>query len=59
MKTIIYQVLVRLFGNTNTKNIPYGSRQENGIGKFSDFTYEALQGIKELGVTHIWYYTMP
>ena len=54
MKTIIYQVLVRLFGNTNTKNIPYGSRQENGIGKFSDFTYEALQGIKELGVTHIW-----
>ena len=54
MKTVIYQVLVRLFGNTCTRNVPYGTKEENGIGKFSDFTDAALEGIKELGTTHIW-----
>lgn len=54
MKTVIYQVLVRLFGNTCTHNVPYGTKEENGIGKFSDFTDAALEGIKELGTTHIW-----
>ena len=54
MKVVIYQVLVRLFGNTCTRNVPYGTKEENGIGKFSDFTDAALEGIKELGTTHIW-----
>ena len=54
MKTVIYQVLVRLFGNTCTRNVPYGTKQENGVGKFSDFTDAALEGIKQLGTTHIW-----
>ena len=54
MKIVIYQVLVRLFGNTCTRNVPYGTKEENGIGKFSDFTDAALEGIKELGTTHIW-----
>ena len=54
MKTVIYQVLVRLFGNTCTRNVPYGTKEENGIGKFSDFTDAALEGIKQLGTTHIW-----
>lgn len=54
MKVVIYQVLVRLFGNTCTNNVPYGTKEENGIGKFSDFTDAALEGIKELGTTHIW-----
>ena len=52
---MIYQALVRLFGNTNTTNKQWGSKEENGVGKFNDFTDKALAGIKELGVTHVWY----
>ena len=54
-KIVIYQALVRLFGNTNTTNKQWGSKEENGVGKFNDFTDKALAGIKELGVTHVWY----
>jgi len=54
LKTIVYQVLVRLFGNTCTRNVPYGTKEENGVGKFPDFTDAALEGIKQLGTTHIW-----
>jgi len=58
-KPVVYQVFTRLFGNTNTTNTPWGTIQENGVGKFSDFTDTALQGIKELGTTHIWYTGVP
>ena len=54
MKVVIYQVLVRLFGNTCTNNVPYGTKEENGVGKFSDLTNAALEGIKQLGTTHVW-----
>lgn len=54
-KIIIYQVLPRLFGNTNSTCIPWGTKEQNGIGKFSDFTPERLKEIKSLGTTHIWY----
>ena len=54
-KIIIYQVFTRLFGNTNTANKPWGTLEENGVGKFDDFTDTALQEIKALGITHIWY----
>jgi len=54
-KKVIYQVFTRLFGNTNTTNKPWGTIEENGVGKFNDFTDKALQEIKDLGVTHIWY----
>ena len=54
-KMIIYQVFPRWFGNTNTKPVHNGSLEENGVGKFSDFTPLALSKIKELGTTHIWY----
>ncbi len=54
-KTVIYQVFTRLFGNTNTNNKPWGTLEENGVGKFNDFTDKALQEIKNLGITHIWY----
>lgn len=54
-KPVVYQVFTRLFGNTNTANIPWGSAAENGVGKFNDFTPKALQAIKTLGVTHMWY----
>ncbi|WP_238115397.1 alpha-amylase family protein [Vibrio cincinnatiensis] len=54
-KQTVYQVFTRLFGNTNNANIPWGSQEQNGVGKFSDFTPRALQAIAELGVSHIWY----
>lgn len=54
-KVIIYQVFTRLFGNKKTLQKPWGTQQENGVGKFSDFTEVALQSIKTLGVTHIWF----
>lgn len=58
-KVVVYQVFTRLFGNTNTNYKPWGTIEENGVGKFSDFTDEALLGIKELGVSHIWYTGVP
>ena len=54
-KVVIYQVLPRLFGNTNNTNIPWGTIEENGVGKFDDITDQALREIRELGVTHVWY----
>jgi len=54
-KVVIYQMMTRLFGNTNTTNKPFGTREENGVGKFNNITSKALEGIKELGATHVWY----
>ncbi|MEK8181066.1 alpha-amylase family protein [Flavobacterium buctense] len=58
-KTVVYQVFTRLFGNKNTTNKPWGTIEENGVGKFNDFTDKALEEIKKLGVTHIWYTGVP
>ena len=58
-KYVVYQVFTRLFGNTNTTNKPWGIIEENGVGKFNDFTEKALKEIKDLGVTHIWYTGVP
>lgn len=54
-KMIIYQVLPRLFGNDNTNRLKNGTLEENGSGKFSDFTLRCLQAIKKLGITHVWF----
>lgn len=58
-KEVVYQVFTRLFGNTNTTNKPWGTIEENGVGKFADFTEKALKEIKDLGVTYIWYTGVP
>jgi glycosidase len=58
-KYVVYQVFTRLFGNKKTTNKPWGTIEENGVGKFNDFTDTALQEIKKLGVTHIWYTGVP
>ena len=55
VKPVVYQVFTRLFGNTQTANIPWGTKEQNGVGKFADFNDAALKGIKELGTTHVWY----
>ncbi|WP_298441817.1 alpha-amylase family protein [uncultured Ferrimonas sp.] len=54
-KAVVYQMFTRLFGNTNQTNQPWGSLEENGVGKFADINDAALQGIKQLGVSHVWY----
>ena len=58
-KEVVYQVFTRLFGNKNTTNKPWGTIEENGVGKFNDFTDKALHEIKDLGVTYIWYTGVP
>lgn len=54
-KIIIYQVFTRLFGNNTVHCKTNGSMEDNGCGKMADFTPKALQEIKKLGATHIWY----
>ena len=58
-KAVVYQVFTRLYGNTNTTNKPWGSLEENGVGKFADFTDTALADIKSLGTTHLWLTGVP
>lgn len=55
MKPIIYQLLPRLWSNSNDANVPSGTIEQNGSGKLNDITPRALRAIKELGVTHVWY----
>lgn len=50
----IYQLLPRLFGNTNETRKPNGFIEENGVGKFSDLNAGSLGAIRELGFTHVW-----
>ena len=54
-KMVIYQVFTRLFGNRTLACRQNGSIKENGCGKFNNFTEQALNDIKKLGATHIWY----
>ncbi len=54
-KPVIYQVMTRLFGNTQTNNKPWGTIVENGVGKFDDINKKALVELKNMGFTHIWY----
>ena len=54
-KILIYQVLPRLYGNMAKKTKFDGSINDNGCGKFADFTEDRLTGIKNSGYTHIWY----
>lgn len=54
-KVVVYQLMTRLFGNTNETNKPFGSIEENGSGKFNDVSDAALQSLKNLGITHVWY----
>ena len=53
-KMRIYQLLPRLFGNTNETRKPNGTMEENGTGKFNDLDETALAALKTMGFTHIW-----
>ena len=51
----IYQLLPRLFSNTNETRKTNGTLAENGAGKFADINDAALRSLRdELGITHIW-----
>ena len=54
-KIVLYQIYTRLFGNLNTTNKFYGTRDENGVGKFNDITDKALTSLKNFGISHVWY----
>ena len=50
----IYQLFVRLFGNTNETRKRNGTLAENGVGRFADINNAALNSIREMGFTHVW-----
>ena len=54
-KHIIYQTFPRLFGNYSEHLVKNGRIEENGCGKFNSYTEKALESLRELGITHIWY----
>lgn len=54
-RVIIYQMFTRLFSNTNQTNKPWGTIEENGVGKFNDINDKSLSALKDLGITHVWY----
>ena len=51
----VYQVFTRLFGADKKALVPSGTKQQNGCGTMQDFTAKALEQIRALGCTHIWY----
>jgi len=54
MKTVIYQLFVRHFGNLVTLRGNNETLEFNGCGKFEDITEKALLEIQKLGFTHVW-----
>ena len=50
----IYQLFVRLFGNTNETRTRNGKLAENGVGRFADIDNAALSSIRKMGFTHVW-----
>lgn len=54
-KIVIYQTLVRLFGNANLNRVKNGTIEQNGCGKMSDFSVPALRSVRQLGCNYIWY----
>ncbi len=53
-RPVIYQLMVRTFGNTNETRKPNGTIAENSCGKFADITTAALDSLRETGFTHLW-----
>lgn len=53
-RPVIYQLVVRHFGNTNQTRALDGSIDDNGVGKFADIDPVAIDALLGLGVTHVW-----
>jgi len=54
IRPVIYQLFVRMFGNTNETRKEGGTIGENGCGKFVDINDAALGSLRDLGFTHVW-----
>jgi len=54
VRPVIYQLMVRTFGNTNETRKIHGTLAENGCGKFADITPAALESLRGMGFTHLW-----
>ncbi|BCU79764.1 alpha-amylase family glycosyl hydrolase [Luteolibacter sp. LG18] len=52
-RPVIYQLFVRLFGNTRP-TVPGGTLDQNGCGKFNDIDDAALANLAATGFTHVW-----
>jgi glycosidase len=50
----VYQLFVRLFGNTKETRKQNGTLAENGVGRFADINDAALNSLQQMGFTHIW-----
>ena len=53
-RPVIYQLMVRTFGNTNQTRKIHGTIEENGCGKFADITTMALESLREMGFNCLW-----
>jgi glycosidase len=51
---VIYQLVVRHFGNENLSRIKDGTLEQNGVGKFADINEAAAAMLVQSGVTHVW-----
>ena len=58
-RVVIYQLVVRLFSNTTDGRVVDGTIDDNGVGKFADINQAAIDGLAELGVTHVWLTGIP
>lgn len=54
-KILIYQIFTRLYRNRNATRKEAGTLEENGAGKFNDINDTELKGIKDMGITHVWF----
>lgn len=54
-KTVIYQLLPRLFTNYCETPVFNGTIMQNGSGKLNYINTTILKEIKQLGATHVWY----
>jgi glycosidase len=53
-RPVIYQLMVRTFGNTQETRKVNGTIAENGCGKFAHINDAALASLKEMGFNHLW-----
>jgi glycosidase len=53
-RPVIYQLMVRTFGNTCETRKRNGTLAENGCGKFSDINEVALKSLQQMGFNFLW-----
>jgi glycosidase len=53
-RPVIYQLFVRIFGNTRSSQVFNGTLEQNGCGKFHDISPVALTAIREMGFNYVW-----